>query len=51
VVIEEKDEVLSVPKLNKFGFTSTKIPPSCIDDEEDDEILVPKLKKFGFSKL
>jgi putative phage-type endonuclease len=53
VVIEEKEEVLSVPKLNRFGFSSTKIPPPKeIDDEEDDyEKFVPKFKKFGFSKL
>ena len=44
VVIEEKEEVLSVPKLNRFGFSSTKIPPP-----EDDEEIVPKFKKFGFS--
>jgi hypothetical protein len=53
VVIDEKEEVLSVPKLNRFGFSSTKIPPPKeIDSDDDDyEKLAPKFKKFGFSKL
>jgi len=59
-VIEEKEEVLSVPKLNKFAFTSTKMPQKRQvesegegdgeDKNEDYEKIVPKLKKFGFSK-
>lgn len=55
VVIDEKEEVLSVPKLHKFAFTSTKIPtPKVTEDkgpEDDDEIFVPKFRKFGFSKF
>lgn len=55
VVIDEKEEVLSVPKLHKFGFSSTKIPaPKVTEDkgpEDDDEIFVPKFRKFGFSKF
>jgi putative phage-type endonuclease len=56
VVIEEKEEVLSVPKLNRFGFSSTKISEKNIIEapeapEHDDEKILPKFKKFGFSKL
>ena len=53
VVLDEKDEVLSVPKLNRFGFSSTKMPPPKVDDADDDdeEKMVPKFRKFGFSKL
>ena len=59
VIIEEKNEVLSVPKLNRFAFTSTKISElKIIDDyknessEDDDcEKTNPKIKKFGFSKF
>jgi hypothetical protein len=55
VVIEEKDEVLSVPKLNRFAFSSTKMPPQPKeidnDDDSDEEKVVPKFRKFGFSKL
>ena len=57
VVIEEKEEVvLSVPKLNKFAFTSTKIiaAPESKETESEDEYcekIVSKIKKFGFSKL
>jgi putative phage-type endonuclease len=54
VVIEEKEEVLSVPKLNRFGFSSTKtLEPKVTQSNEDEdyERLVPKFKKFGFSKL
>jgi hypothetical protein len=46
VVIEGKEEVLSVPKLNKFGFSTSKIDN---DDDSDEEKMVPKFKKFGFS--
>ena len=57
VVIDEKEEVLSVPKLNRFGFSSKKInieqedEKNEEDQEEDYEKIVPKFKKFGFSKL
>jgi len=57
VVIDEKEEVLSVPKLNRFGFSSKKIKIEQEDEkdeedqEEDYEKIVPKFKKFGFSKL
>ena len=50
LVIDEKEEVLSVPKLSKFGFNKTKAPPIVVvEDDDDDEQLVPKFKKFGFS--
>jgi hypothetical protein len=57
VVIEEKEEVvLSVPKLNKFAFTSTKMiassePKETESEDEHCEKIVFKIKKFGFSKL
>lgn len=64
IVIDEKEEVLSVPKLNKFAFTSTKMPAAAAssvagaanaanDGDSDSEYcgkVVPKIKKFGFSK-
>jgi hypothetical protein len=52
-VIDEKEEVLSVPKLNRFGFSSIKTsePKVTQFDDDDYERLEPKFKKFGFSKL
>jgi putative phage-type endonuclease len=59
IVIEEKEEVLSVPKLNKFAFTSTKILEPTVSqgyghqtaEDDDSEKPISKFKKFGFSKL
>jgi len=57
VVIEEKEEVLSVPKLNRFGFSSTKTSETKasqsdnFDEDDEYEKIMPKFKKFGFSKL
>lgn len=50
LVIDEKEEVLSVPKLSKFGFSKTKTPAIVVEeDDDDDERMVPMFKKFGFS--